>query len=202
MRVFTKTQATAIAATFLAAILMSAGGDAGAAAARKHHATAHTSKSPSLAVTLGFIRDQVAQQGLLAYASSTRDTSTSQSWDNQFTVEATNVTASKAGCSVDFHWRSTVDGKPAQDLDASIPFKIVTSAGITSMDDDVARLNARDGHTAWVSQMRPPVWVLLVQKSDGHTNTLDFRDRDMAERVAKAIRHAADLCGGTTSLPF
>ena len=87
-------------------------------------------------------------------------------------------------------------------MDSAIPFKVVTSVGISSMDDDVARLNAKDGHAAWVSQMRPAVWVLLMQRSDNRTNTLDFHDRDMAERVAKAIRHAADLCGGTKSMPF
>ena len=50
--------------------------------------------------------------------------------------------------------------------------------------------------------MRPAIWVLLVRKSNGHTNTVDFRDRDMAERVAKAMRHAAELCGGAGAMPF
>ncbi len=159
-------------------------------------------QSPSLDVTLGFIRDQVAEQGQLAYASTTRDPATSQTWDNQFTVEASTVTSDDNACTLGFHWHSTVDGKPAQDLDTTISFKIVTSVSISSMDDDVARLNAAGGHAGWVSQMRPPVWVLLLHKSNGHTNTMDFRDRDMAERVAKAIRHAAELCGGTTSMPF
>ena len=175
-----------------AAIALSAGGFAGRAAAQ----------SPSLNVTLSFIRDKVAEQGMLAYASSTRDTANGQTWDNQFTVEASNVLRDDADCSVGFHWHSTVDGKPAQDLDSSIQFKIVTSVSISSMDDDVARLNANGGHAGWISQMRPAVWVLLIHKSDGHTNTVDFRDRDMAERVAKAMRHAAELCGGTTSMPF
>ena len=204
VRVFSKTRLTVIGAAALAAALVGSGGGAGAAATSAHRAphAAHASKAPSLAVTLAFIRDKVAQQGQLAYASSTHDPEKNQTWDNQFTVEASSVTSDPAECTIDFHWHSTVDGKQAQDLDSEIQFKIVTSVGITSMDEDVARLNARDGHSAWVSQMRPTVWVLLVQKSDGHTNTLDFRDRDMAERVAKAIRHAADLCGGTKSLPF
>ena len=199
-RVYGKTASVAFGAAALVAALAGIGGDA-AAAPRTHHA-APSSNSPSLAVTFDFIRDKVAQQGQLAYASSTHDPDKNQTWDNQFTVEATNVTSDKSECTISFHWHSTVDGKQAQDLDTTIPFKVVTSAGITSMDDDVARLNAKDGHAAWVSQLRPAVWVLLVQRSDNHTNTLDFRDRDMAERVAKAVRHAAELCGGTKSLPF
>jgi len=198
-RAFNKTPSMAICAAALAFALAGVGG---AAAATKSHHPAHASRAPSLAVTLAFIRDKVAQQGQMAYASSTHDPEKDQTWGNQFTVEASGVTSDKTECTVGFHWHSTVDGKQAQDLDATIPFKIVTSVALSSMDDDVARLNAKDGHAAWVSQMRPAVWVLLIQKSDGHTNTLDFRDRDMAERVAKAIRHAADLCGGTKSMPF
>ena len=175
-----------------AAIALSAVSLAGRAAAQ----------SPSLDVTLGFIRDKVAEQGMLAYASTTRDSATGQTWDNQFTVEASSVTRDDNDCTVGFHWHSTVDGKQAQDMETSISFKIVTSATISSMDEDVARLNASGGHAGWVSQMRPPVWVLLIHKSNGHTNTLDFHDRDIAERVAKAVHHAAELCGGTTSMPF
>jgi hypothetical protein len=200
MRVIHKSPLMTIGAATLAVALTGFGADA-AAAPRAHH-PAQASKSPSLAVTLDFIRDKVAQQGQLAYASSTHDPDKNQTWDNQFTVEASSVTSDTSDCSIGFHWHSTVDGKQAQDMDSAIPFKVVTSVGISSMDDDVARLNAKDGHAAWVSQMRPAVWVLLMQRSDNRTNTLDFHDRDMAERVAKAIRHAADLCGGTKSMPF
>ena len=158
--------------------------------------------APTLDKTFGFIRDKIAEQGLLNFASTTHDPTDGQTWDNQFTAEATNVTTDQAACTVDFHWHTTVDGKPAQDLSSTIQFKIVTSASVTSLDDDIARLNADGGHAAWVTKMRPAIWVLLVRKSNGHTNTVDFRDRDMAERVAKAMRHAAELCGGAGAMPF
>ncbi len=165
-------------------------------------ASGAAAQTPTKAVTLGFIRDQIAAVGQLNYASTTHDSSDNQTWDNQFTVEASNVTRDDAACSVSFHWHTTIDGKQAQDLESTIPFNIVTSATVTSLDDDIARLNAEGGHTSWVSQMRPPIWVLLVRKSNGHSNTIDFTDRDLAERVAKAVRHAAELCGGTSSMPF
>ena len=158
--------------------------------------------APSLDKTFGFIRDKIAEQGLLNFASTTHDPATGQTWDNQFTAEASNVTPDEAACTVDLHWHSTVDGKAVQDMATTIQFKIVTSASVTSLDEDIARLNADGGHAAWVTKMRPAIWVLLVRKSNGHTNTVDFRDRDMAERVAKAMRHAADLCGGSGALPF
>jgi hypothetical protein len=160
------------------------------------------SNSPSIDVTLGFIRDKIAQQGQINYGSSTHDATTNQTWANQFTVEASNVSADPSDCTVGFHWHSTVDGKQASDLDTAIRFKIVTSVQVSSMTDDIARLNADGGHTSWTSQISPAITVVLLRKSDGHTNTADFRDHDMAERVAKAMRHAADVCGGTTSVPF
>jgi hypothetical protein len=158
--------------------------------------------SPSLGVTLGFIRDKTAQQGQINYAATTHDSSDNTTWSNQFTVEATNVTSNEGQCQVGFHWHTTVDSKVAQDQDSSVPFKLVTSVEVNDMGADIARIEAKDGHTTWTSSVRPAVWVVFVRRSDGHTNTIDFVDHDLANRVAKAMNHAAQLCGGTTSEPF
>ena len=158
--------------------------------------------APTLDKTFGFVRDRIAEQGLINFASTTHDPAGGQTWDNLFTAEASAVVRDTAACTVDFHWHTSVDGKTAQDLGSTIQFKMVSSVAVTSLDDDIARLNADGGHAAWVTKMRPTIWVLLARKSNGHTNTVDFRDRDMAERVAKAMRHAAQLCGGSKSQPF
>jgi hypothetical protein len=156
----------------------------------------------SLSVTLAFIRDKLAQQGPINYSGATHDSSDNSSWSNQFSVEASNVTIDAKDCAIGFHWRTLTDGKVTYDDDARIRFAIVTSVAVSSMEADIARLVAKDGHTTWTTSFQPPIWVVLVRKNDGHTNTADFQDQDTAERVAKAMRRAAVLCGGTKSEPF
>src|SRR5947209_15427043 len=57
-------------------------------------------EGPSLAVTLAYIRDKVAQQGSVAYAGASHDSADNTNWVNQFTVEASDVTVDEAGCRV------------------------------------------------------------------------------------------------------
>jgi hypothetical protein len=171
-----------------AAAVLAITGAAGAAAAQS---------GPSLGETLGFIRDKVSQQGVVAYSSSTHDSSDGQTWSTSFTVEASNVTSDVAGCRVDFHWRTFVNGKVGNDGDSGFPLRLITSVAVTTMDEDLNRLSAQGGHPTWTSQVSPSIAVLTAFRSDGKSNVVDFRDRNMAERVANAVRHAADLCGGS-----
>jgi len=175
-----------VAMAFVAGLLCLAAGDATA------------QDSLSLDATLKFIRDEVADQGELDFASTTSDQRTGRTWDNQFTAEASAITADSGECALAFHWRSTIDGRQKQAMDSTVPFKRVTAVLISSLDQDIARLNVLNNHPGWVTQVRPSIWVLLVFRTDNQTNTLDFRDRDIAELVAKAMRHAADLCGGAS----
>ena len=200
---------TRIATAWGLSILIGLAGAAPAPAARATAAhkklppRAAAEQAPSLAVTLAYIRDKVAQQGLIAYAGASHDSADSTSWVNQFTVEASEVTVDEANCRVDFHWRTTADGKVvADEKDAGLPLKRITSVTVSDMEEDMARISSRAGHTTWVTTVRPQITVLQALRNSGTSSALDFRDRDTAERVAKAIRHGADLCGGTKSEPF
>ena len=152
--------------------------------------------------TLAFIRDKVAQQGLIYYASVNHNSAGGADWGTQYNVEASNVAADIPACQLNFHWRSVVNGKVGYDGEGGIPFGKVDRVVVISMEADLARLNAEGGHPTYSTKVTPPVWVLTAYRADGTSNTVDFHDRDLAERVARAMRHAAQLCGGTKPEAF
>lgn len=150
---------------------------------------------PNLAVTLEFIRSRLSQQGKINYAGFLHDAADKSDWVNQFSVEATNVTADPAACAINLHWTTAVDGKNAQDRDSSFKFATLESVVLTSMEQDMNQTSAQDGHPTWTARVNPPIWVVTASRSDGTTYVMDFRDRDLAERIVKAMKHAILLCG-------
>jgi hypothetical protein len=155
-----------------------------------------------LAETLEFIRDKVAEQGQIIYSASFRDTADGQNWTNSFSVEASNVTDDVSSCSVSFHWHTTTDGAVKYDGDTDVSFRKVASVIVTDMEADFVQANVKAGHPTWTSDVNPTVWVVTVRHTDGLSNVLDFRDQSMANRVATAMRHAANLCGKAKREPF
>ena len=153
----------------------------------------------TLEATLGFIRDKVAQQGLISYAVTTRVPATNQAGTNQMTAEASNVTVDVPGCAINYHWHTTMDGKSSQDTDFVLSFRTVQSARVVTMEEDALRLVAEAGHTDWTEQVSPPLYVLYLTRTEGHTTSIDFHDRSTAERVMQAMNQARKLCGASTS---
>ena len=165
-------------------------------------AVAATQTGQGLDETLGFIRDKVAQQGLIYYSAALHDSANGANWGNQFNVEASNVTVDIPACQLNFHWHTVVDGKVAYDGEGGVPFGKVNQVVVIGMEADTLRLSVEAGHPTWTNKVTPAVWVVTTHRTSGPDNSLDFRDRDLAERVARAMRHAAQLCGGTKTEAF
>ena len=161
-------------------------------------APASSTPSPPTAATLDgtleIIRSQLAQQGQIAYSIAVNDTAQNRTWVNQFTVEASRVTADPENCRVGFHWRTTVDGKVVADIDSGLPLKEAADVTLISMDEDMVISVAKQGHGAWVMKTVPQIWVVHLVRRDGTQNTVDFRDRATAQTVVNAMKQAATLC--------
>lgn len=155
---------------------------------------------PSLVETMSFIQQNVAAQGVLNYASLVHDASNNSDWVNRFTVEASNVRADPASCHIAYHWKTSRNGEPGFDLEGGIPLASVQSVQVVPMSQDINEGDAKAGHPTWTSQINPPVFVVKVFRTEGHSNVFDFYSEDIADRVAKAVQHAADLCGAKS--PF
>ena len=152
----------------------------------------------TLESTLGFIRDKVAQQGLISYAVTSHEAATNETWTNQMSAEASNVTMDVPGCAIHYHWHTTIDGKLSANDDLVLALRTVKSAQVVSMEEDALRLVRKDGHADWTETVSPALQVLYAIKAEGHSNSIDFHDRSMAMRVMEAMNHARQLCGAST----
>jgi hypothetical protein len=52
------------------------------------------------------------------------------------------------------------------------------------------------------SRIAPPLFALAAKRPKQGENVFLFSDEDMANRVAKAMIHATELCGGGSNEPF
>lgn len=158
---------------------------------------ARPSGGPPLDETLKFIIENISEQGVINYAAVNHDAVNNQQWVDQFTAEDGNVRVDPADpCRLDYHWKAIRDGAPIFDKDAWLDFRLVKSVPVISMAQSMSEVNAAAGHPTWTAQVNPPIAVVDVKSSGGAENVFDFKDADTANRVARAILHAVQLCGG------
>ncbi len=155
---------------------------------------AHAQNSPSPSASLEIIRGHLARQGQIAYAGTTHDSSTGQTWSTNFTVEASNVTVDASGCELRYHWHTWINGKSSQELESGIEFGTAAEVTLISMAEDVNQGTLKAGHPTWGTSIQPPLWVVHVARNDGSRITMDFRDQATAQLVANAAKQAMRLC--------
>jgi len=144
-----------------------------------------------LDVTLAFVRDKVAQQrpDLLRLHQpqfgGRRRIGALSSAPRPAMSPRTRPPATSA-----FPLAHTVDGKAGYDVEGGIPFAKVDHVVITSMEADIARINAEAGHPTWTAKVTRRSWVLTAYRADGRSNSLDFATAIWPSGVARAVRHA------------
>jgi hypothetical protein len=151
---------------------------------------------PSLEKTMQFIQENAAE-GKLAYTAFVTDASQQGvEWKNQFTVETSSLVADAGACRITYHWRAEENRKVADDADYSLVLKDVKEILVLPQDQNQSQVDNRNGHPDWNSRISPPLFTLIVKRPKGLVNVFLFSDETMANRVAKAITHAVELCGG------
>jgi hypothetical protein len=150
---------------------------------------------PSLPVTMKFIQDRLNEQGAFNYAVFYRDEADGSEWVNQFAEAASNVIANPGTCHISYGWRSVMDQDISQGS-AEFDLKNVRSLSVMSSDQGQRIVDADAGHPTWSSRTQPPLFLLRVKEVGNHVNDFNFHDEDTANRVAKALTHAVELCGG------
>jgi hypothetical protein len=153
-------------------------------------------------VTLQFIRDKTTEVGKLNYISYNHDNVANTDSTNLFTLEVSNVIARPDVCILTYHIRVTRDGAITNDADGGFPFKLIQKVMVLNGDQDINAANVAAGAPSLNSRVDPPHFALIAQRTGGGTNTIYFTDEDTANRVAKAMIHAIELCGGGNKDPF
>jgi hypothetical protein len=152
--------------------------------------------SPSLEVTMKFIEEN-AGEGKLSYTAFVSDSSQSGvEWNNKFTVEISNLVADASACRISFHWRAQVNGQVSDDSDYKLNLKEVRDIIVLPQGQNQKQVDTRAGHPEWTSRIEPSLFTLVARRPRGVENAFLFSEEEMAGRVAKAMVHAVELCGG------
>jgi hypothetical protein len=154
----------------------------------------------SLQDTMKFIQDKLPSKvNLMVYA---HDNVAGTDKSVHLSVDVSNVSANPDRCRIDFHWLVIVDGKANSDKDTGFLLKDAQEIVVMPFEQEQQLKTAKAGHPERSVKVDPPAFALIVKRSDAKENDFDFYDETMANRVAKALQHAVDLCGGGNQEPF
>ena len=158
---------------------------------------------PSLAVTMQFIQDKMNEQGKIDYTLYTHDNSNGEDWPvYQISIQATNAVANPATCRITWHKVTTNGGKVGIDRDLSLDLRDVLTIEVRTSTYEAKMEDTANGHPALDKKQEPPYFAVTARLKGNKETPLFFSSEEMANRVAKAMVHAVELCGGGNKEPF
>jgi hypothetical protein len=149
--------------------------------------------SPSLTETVSFIADKLTAQGAVSTLGKlAKDDGSSMPIGSDFNVS--NV-SSPTPCVIELNGIGMGTAEPR------LAFRRIGKIEVIKLKDYFAR-SWLIGKGYRIVEV-PSVFVLEITSPDGQSKELYFSDETVANRVAKAINHAAELCGaGANKEPF
>jgi hypothetical protein len=185
-------------------------------------------EGPSLQVTMKFIQDKMNQEGSVTFIQSSHDTITGESggpWKHSSESTVAEIDPAGGLSLKTVHvWPVAVN---SDIFTWQLSFKDVQKLEVLTQADYANRSSAKAGKPEWVTQIDPSVYVLVISMASGRTvsvhakmirgdqtpteekdanwtesSLLLFRDEETANRIAKAMVHAVELCGGGSKDPF
>jgi hypothetical protein len=157
---------------------------------------------PTLAATMQFIQEKLSELGQVNYAAYNHDNADGKNWTSQFSTVDTNVVADPAACRISYHEKRTREGAVTADADYNFSLAEIQSVITEPREQLLKKVNTANGHPTWDARIDPPVTMLVAQKAEDTEWYFYFIDGAMAERVANAMNHAVELCGGGKKEPF
>jgi hypothetical protein len=151
---------------------------------------------PSLEATMKFIQDKLNDIGPVNHTAYCHDNAVGDYWTNRFKSESTRVVAASSSCQISYHRKEETDGAVTKDVDPQFLLRDVQDVAVMLREQELKEGATVSGHPEWTCKVDPPVFVLKVRRTDKLINAFDFYDEQMANRVAKAMVRAVELCGG------
>jgi len=156
---------------------------------------------PSLTDTLRFVDEKLNDSGAVTYRRTLKNPDDSprgdsQLWSNTISEALTDPQM----CILRFRLSTTLNGNPDNTSNPVISLRRIEKLEVISEQDSMNRLRAPNSGL-W--SMAPTVYELLLMEQGGGTfRIIRFGTEEMANRVAKAMTHAVELCGGGSKDPF
>jgi hypothetical protein len=169
----------------------------GAAPAGPSPAVAPTTSGPSLAESMQFIQDKLNCLGNVAFAQFLQNTSNGGTGTKSLTNEISNVVADPNQCSISYHRKATSNGSTYKDENSVFSLRDVQDIVVTPDEPYETKWQVKSGYpNVIVTSTSPPITALVARHAHGEESFFLFTDADLADRVAKAMVHAVELCGG------
>lgn len=156
---------------------------------------------PSLEVTMKFIQDKLGEQGTFNFVLAVHAPREDKDWSVRMMQEASSVRADAAACGILYHYRSAVNGASTADTDLGINLKDVKDLTVLTGEQNQSNNDTDAGNPGRSYSITPEFYVLRVRRGNLF-NRFNFHEEEMANRVAKAMVHAVELCGGGSKDPF
>jgi hypothetical protein len=147
---------------------------------------------PSLEVTMQFIQDKLNATGKVGYILFDKDAAVGSPNTHYYWAEDSNFVADQNQCRISFHFKYVRDGSALKDLDLWFLLRSVQDMVVAPLAQYQWDVNAA-GRPKFIEASTTK---LLVRTSNGGRYDFLFSDADLADRVAKALTHAVELCGG------
>jgi hypothetical protein len=158
--------------------------------------------SPSLEVTMKFIQDKMNEQGKINYALYTHDSAKREDWPvYQIGIEVSNVVADPATCRITWHKVTTNGGEVRMSRDLLLDLRNVLSFEVRTSIYEAKMEDTANGHPELDKRQEPPYFAVTARLKDKTETPLFFSSEEMANRIAKAMVHAVELCGGGQNNP-
>jgi hypothetical protein len=162
-------------------------------------------EGPTLEVTMKFIQDKLNGIGPVNFAQYNHDNAIGSEGTNQYRFEVSKVVADPRACRIDYHAREDAEGNVTNDDSPWLVLKSVDDITIVPMEQFLKEVVTAAGHPSYSFRVDPAVFMLKVRVTGvkGSYNFYFFSE-DLADRIAKAMKHASELCraGKKESEPF
>jgi hypothetical protein len=160
-------------------------------------AAAPADTGPSLAETMQFIQEKMNDIGKAAWVDFLQDAKDGSTWTETFTTELNNVIVDQNQCRFSYHRKVTDNGDTISDQNNFFLLRDVQDIIVKPEEQNQTDWIAQNGKpNIIVTSTSPSIATLIVHRPRGEMNTFRFTNANLADRVAKAMQHAVELCGG------
>jgi hypothetical protein len=155
---------------------------------------------PTLAATMQLIQKEMNTVGRLSFVVHLYD-QVEGNGASKYIEERSKVVADPVTCTIRYHWWKSIHGDVVNDEDVSFSFRDVLSIAMMSIDQ--AEKKQYEQEKAYPEEKQtlhmefvPQMYVVIMRNAEDDVEGFGFIDKKQAERVAKAMSHAVELCGG------
>lgn len=164
---------------------------------------AYTTSGPALDVTMKFISDKLSDLGTVNYIISAQKSTTGQTWQNSNSYTITNVRADATTCYVGYHGKGVRDSQIVSDQNSGFFLRDVLDVIVEPETQFFTEQSRAAGNPEVITTATSPtLTALIVRRPNNVINSFPMKDSTMADRIAKALNHAVELCGGGNKEPF